>query len=80
MRPTKTQVSGFTFDKLPTAAGGATTIGDQIEADGLNIQRTITGMDWSGAFRNAAVQFTVFKRCGISEKPRPNLANMCAIR
>lgn len=40
---------------MPTAAGGATTIGDQVEADGLNIQSTITGMDWSGAFRNAAV-------------------------
>ncbi|WP_028463695.1 hypothetical protein [Nocardia sp. 348MFTsu5.1] len=48
-------MSGFDFGNMPTAAGGATTIGDQVEADGLNIQSTITGMDWSGAFRNAAV-------------------------
>lgn len=66
MRPTKTHVSGFNFGNMPGAASGADTLGSQVESDGLRIHRTITGMDWSGKFRDSAtsranrekVQFT----------------------
>ncbi|MGW0451928.1 hypothetical protein [Gordonia sputi] len=55
MIPTRSQLGSLRLDDMFTASNRATSLGDFAYDEGSTVNTTVTGLDWSGVARSAAV-------------------------